>query len=80
MEVKVMTAIVEFPHVVRQAVDEFRDIFQGQPQRRNFGEYLTGLMIASNKSVKVPGCRLVLGSRGGPAQNSSRLLDVIRFS
>jgi hypothetical protein len=37
--------------VVRQAVDEFRDIFQGQPQRRHFGEYLTGLMIASNKSV-----------------------------
>jgi DDE superfamily endonuclease len=46
-----MPAIVEFPHVVRQAMEEFGDLFYGDPQRRHFGEYLTGLMIASSKTV-----------------------------
>ena len=46
-----MPAIVEFPHVVRQALDEFGDLFYGEPQRRHFAEYLTGLMIAANKTV-----------------------------
>src|SRR5271156_5562916 len=47
----VMPAIVEFPQVVRGAVDEFGDLFSCEPQRRHFAEYLTGLMVAANKSV-----------------------------
>lgn len=46
-----MPAIVEFPQVVRQALEEFGDVFYGEPQRRHFAEYLTGLMIAANKTV-----------------------------
>jgi DDE superfamily endonuclease len=44
-------AIVEFPQVVREAMEEFGDLFACQPQRRHFGEYLTGLMVADNKTV-----------------------------
>lgn len=44
-----MPAIIEFPLVVRQAIDEFKAVFHVEPQRRQFGEYLTGLMIAFNK-------------------------------
>jgi hypothetical protein len=43
-----MPAIVEYPQVVREAVDEFADLFSCEPQRRHFAEYLTGLMIAAN--------------------------------
>ena len=46
-----MPAIVEYPQVVREAVDEFGDLFSCEPQRRHFAEYLTGLMIAANKTV-----------------------------
>jgi hypothetical protein len=46
-----MPAIVEFPQVVREAVDEFSDLFACQPQRRHLAEYLTGLMVAANKTV-----------------------------
>lgn len=46
-----MPAIVEFPQVVREAVDEFGDLFSCEPQRRHFAEYLTGLMVAANKTV-----------------------------
>lgn len=46
-----MPAIVEFPQVVREAIEEFGDLFASQPQRRHFGEYLTGLMVADNKTV-----------------------------
>ena len=46
-----MPAIVEFPEVVRRALDEFGDVFHCEPQRRHFAEYLTGLMIASNKTI-----------------------------
>jgi len=46
-----MPAIVEFPRVVRDAVLEFGDLFYGEPQRRHFAEYTTGLMIAENKTV-----------------------------
>ncbi len=37
-----MPAIVEFPSVVLKAMAEFADIFHCEPQRRHFGEYLTG--------------------------------------
>jgi hypothetical protein len=46
-----MPAIVEFPHVVKQALQQFGDLFAVEPQRKHFAEYLTGLMIASNKTV-----------------------------
>ena len=46
-----MPAIVEFPKVVQDAVRGFGDLFSCEPQRRHFAEYLTGLMIAHNKTV-----------------------------
>jgi len=46
-----MPAIVEFPKVVQDAVRDFGDLFCCQPQRRHFAEYLTGLIIAHNKTV-----------------------------
>jgi hypothetical protein len=46
-----MPAIVEFPQVVREAMNEFGDLFSCEPQRRHLAEYLTGLMIAENKTV-----------------------------
>ncbi len=46
-----MPGIVELPQVVQEAMREFADLFACAPQRRHFGEYLTGLMIAERKSV-----------------------------
>ena len=46
-----MPGIVEMPQVVREAVGQFSDLFACEPQRRHFGEYLTGLMVAERKSV-----------------------------
>ncbi len=46
-----MPAIIEIPHVVEDALDQFADLFANAPQRRHFAEYLTGLMVASNKTV-----------------------------
>jgi len=46
-----MPAIVEFPKVVQDAARDFGDLFSCEPQRRHFSEYLTGLMIAQNKTI-----------------------------
>ena len=46
-----MPGIVDLPQVVQEAMREFADLFACEPQRRHFGEYLTGLMIAERKSV-----------------------------
>jgi hypothetical protein len=46
-----MPAIVEFPHVVREALPDFTDLFSCEPQRRHFAEYLTGLLVARKKNV-----------------------------
>jgi len=46
-----MPAIVDFPHVVREAREQFADLFSCEPQRQHFAEYLTGLMVARNKTV-----------------------------
>ena len=46
-----MPAILEIPQVVEDSLDQFADLFANQPQRRHFAEYLTGLMVASNKTV-----------------------------
>ncbi len=47
-----MPGITSFPRVVREAVDEFRDLFVCEPERRHFAEYLTGLMVAARKTVR----------------------------
>jgi len=46
-----MPAIVEIPQVIEDSLDHFADLFANAPQRRHFAEYLTGLMVASNKTV-----------------------------
>lgn len=46
-----MPAIVEFPRVIADVVDRFGDLFANQPQREHFAEYLTGLIVARNKTV-----------------------------
>ena len=46
-----MPAIVEFPTVVQDAARDFGDLFSCEPQRRHFAEYLTGLMVAQNKTI-----------------------------
>jgi SRSO17 transposase len=46
-----MPTIVNFPTVVKDALDVFGDLFAHEPERRHFAEYLTGLMIAEKKTV-----------------------------
>lgn len=46
-----MPPIVEFPHIVAEVIEHFADLFPNQPQRQHFAEYLTGLMVAKNKTV-----------------------------
>ena len=46
-----MPRIVEFPRVVGDEIERFADLFANEPQRRHFGEYLTGLMVARSKTV-----------------------------
>jgi hypothetical protein len=38
-----MPGITSFPQVVREAVEEFGDLFICEPERRHFAEYLTGI-------------------------------------
>ena len=45
-----MPAIVDFPTVVKEALALFGDLFDTEPARRHFAEYLTGLMVAENKT------------------------------
>ena len=46
-----MPTSVDFPTVVKAALDVFGDLFANEPERRHFAEYLTGLMIADKKTV-----------------------------
>jgi hypothetical protein len=46
-----MPAIVQFPQVVSENIDRFADLFPNQPQRQHLAEYLTGLIVAKNKTV-----------------------------
>lgn len=46
-----MPAIVEFPSVVVEALEQFGDLFANKPARRHLAEYLTGLMVAQRKNV-----------------------------
>jgi len=47
-----MPTIVDFPTIVKDAVDVFGDLFANEPERHHFAEYLTGLMIAEKKTVR----------------------------
>lgn len=51
MEDTIMPAIVEFPTVVKEALEEFGPFFANEPERKHFAEYLTGLIIANRKNV-----------------------------
>jgi hypothetical protein len=46
-----MPTIVDFPTLVKQAVEVFGDLFENEPARRHFAEYLTGLMVAERKTI-----------------------------
>jgi len=46
-----MPAIVEFPTVVRRAVEEFGHLFDNERQRQHFVEYVCGLILAHRKTV-----------------------------
>lgn len=46
-----MPGIIDFPEIVQQAVVGFADCFYGEPQRKHFAEYLTGLILAERKTV-----------------------------
>ena len=46
-----MPPTVDFPTIVKQALELFGDVFDNEPARRHFAEYLTGLMVAERKNV-----------------------------
>jgi len=46
-----MPAIIEYPTLVQDAVEQFGAIFANEPERRHFAEYLTGLLMAEKKTV-----------------------------
>ena len=46
-----MPAIVQFPSVVQEALEHFGPMFRNEPERKHFAEYLTGLIVAQNKTV-----------------------------
>lgn len=46
-----MPAIIEFPTIIQQAIEPFGSVFANDPERRHFGEYVTGLLVAAKKNV-----------------------------
>jgi hypothetical protein len=50
-EAVAMPAIVDFPTIVQDALAIFGDLFDTEPARRHFAEYLTGLIVAENKTI-----------------------------
>ena len=46
-----MPSVVDFPTIVKDALDQFGDLFANEPERVHFAEYLTGLFIAEHKNV-----------------------------
>jgi hypothetical protein len=46
-----MAGIIDFPHVVQDALRTFSDLLPNEPQRRHFAEYLTGLFVAERKNI-----------------------------
>jgi hypothetical protein len=47
-----MPAIVDFPTVVKDARAIFGDLCDTEPARHHCAEYLTGLRVADNKTVR----------------------------
>ena len=58
-----MPTTVDFPTLVKQALALFGDVFDNEPARRHFAEYLTGLMVAERKNISARGKSRI--SRGG---------------
>ena len=46
-----MPTTVDFPTIVNQALELFGGVFDNEPARRHFAEYLTGLMVAERKNI-----------------------------
>ena len=46
-----MPVIVDYPAVVKEALEEFGPSFANEPERRHLAEYLTGLILAPKKNV-----------------------------
>jgi hypothetical protein len=46
-----MPTIVDFPIIVQDALTVFSEVFDTEAARRHFAEYLTGLIVAENKTV-----------------------------
>jgi len=46
-----MPTMVDFPPIVKDAVDVLGDLLANEPERRHVAEYLTGLMVAEKKTV-----------------------------
>jgi hypothetical protein len=46
-----MPAILAFLQALEEALSAFSSVYRNEPERRHFGEYLTGLMIAQRKTV-----------------------------
>ena len=42
---------MDFSTIVNQALELFGDVFDNEPARRHFAEYLTGLMVAERKNI-----------------------------
>jgi hypothetical protein len=54
-----MPTIVDFPAIVKQALEIFGDLFDNEPARRHFAEYLTGLMVTECKTSTGINCGAV---------------------
>ena len=50
-EAALMPTMVDFPPIVKDAVDVLGDLLANEPERRHVAEYLTGLMVAEKKTV-----------------------------
>src|SRR3990172_3269254 len=46
-----MPAIVEYPTLVKEAIEHYGSLFINEPERRHFAVYLTGLLVAERKNV-----------------------------
>jgi hypothetical protein len=46
-----MPAIVEYPNLVYELLDQYGDLFANEPERCHFAEYVTGLYVAERKNV-----------------------------
>ncbi len=46
-----MPAIVDYPDLVYELLEQYGDLFANEPERRHFAEYVTGLYVAERKNV-----------------------------